>query len=172
MSTLTSIQLTIGWQPYGAEIVHSEAGRTVRLTKDDGTAYDVTQGPTRTTCDCPDFRHRHTPLDFSEGCKHVKACVAAGLVENVKPFAPAAPPTPAEKAEEAAAVNRVERKVSRWDRVDFHALAARYRAGAGLGVLSRETGIPRETIADRFRRIGVQFRGQRATGRKHAALRL
>lgn len=82
--TLEVIQ--IGRAEYGAEILAGAESHTVRLSKSDGSVYDVVQGERRTTCDCGDFTHRHAGLDFSEGCKHVKALVAAGLVRNASPY--------------------------------------------------------------------------------------
>jgi hypothetical protein len=51
-----------------------------QLLKTDGTVYDVVQTRYGAECDCPDFIFRREGIDPS-GCKHVKALVAAGLLE-------------------------------------------------------------------------------------------
>jgi hypothetical protein len=61
------------------------ARRLYRLRKPDGTWYDVVQTEYGPECDCPDFIYRRAGLDPS-GCKHVRALVAFGLIEN--PHAP------------------------------------------------------------------------------------
>jgi hypothetical protein len=57
------------------------AARAFRLIKADGTLYDVAQTPFGAECDCPDFIFRRDGIDPA-GCKHVKALVANGLIEN------------------------------------------------------------------------------------------
>jgi hypothetical protein len=51
----------------------------VRLNKEDGTLYDVSQTPHGPTCDCPDFIFRRDGL-APTGCKHVRALVAECLI--------------------------------------------------------------------------------------------
>ncbi len=53
--------------------------RAFRLMKEDGTVYDVVQKSTGHECDCPDFIFRRDGLD-PNGCKHVQALVAAGML--------------------------------------------------------------------------------------------
>jgi hypothetical protein len=59
----------------------SAALKAYRLTKTDGTAYDAALTEHGLTCDCPDFIFRRDGID-PEGCKHIKAMVAFGLLEN------------------------------------------------------------------------------------------
>ena len=56
------------------------AVRAFRLSKADGTVYDVSQTRFGLECDCPDFIFRRDGLDPG-GCKHVKALVASGLLD-------------------------------------------------------------------------------------------
>lgn len=57
------------------------AQRLYRLRKPDGTGYHVAQTGYGPECDCPDFLFRRAGLD-PDGCKHVRALVAYGLIEN------------------------------------------------------------------------------------------
>jgi hypothetical protein len=50
-----------------------------RLSKPDGTTYDVGRTGQGCTCDCPDFAFRRDGLE-PEGCKHVKALMTVGLL--------------------------------------------------------------------------------------------
>jgi hypothetical protein len=54
--------------------------RAFRLSKGDGTLYDVAQTIFGPQCDCPDFVYRRDGLD-PDGCKHVRALVDHGLIE-------------------------------------------------------------------------------------------
>ena len=54
--------------------------KAYRLSKADGTAYDVAQTAYGLTCDCPDFIFHRDGID-PEGCKHIKALVTYGLLE-------------------------------------------------------------------------------------------
>lgn len=86
MATLAFFKVEINGKNYGIE-TFSAAGslnKVVRLTKNDGTAYDVEQGWERTTCSCPDYQRRHADLPYSDGCKHVKAMVEIGLLADAK----------------------------------------------------------------------------------------
>jgi hypothetical protein len=58
------------------------ADRAFRLTKSDGTFYDVLQGNYGPTCDCPDFIFRRDGID-PNGCKHIQGLVSQGLVQRV-----------------------------------------------------------------------------------------
>ena len=57
------------------------AAKAFRLNKPDGTLYDVGQTVHGHRCDCPDFIFRRDGLDPS-GCKHVKALVRQGLLDD------------------------------------------------------------------------------------------
>ncbi len=59
----------------------SVAVKAYRLIKTDGTAYDAALTVHGLTCDCPDFIFRRDGID-PEGCKHIKAMVAFGLLDN------------------------------------------------------------------------------------------
>lgn len=59
------------------------ARRAFRLTKPDGTAYDVAETPHGLQCDCPDFEFRHAGTGTA--CKHLAACVAVGLLSRPGP---------------------------------------------------------------------------------------
>jgi hypothetical protein len=55
-------------------------GRAYRLRKlADGSLYDVAETEHGPVCDCPDFAFRRDGLD-PQGCKHVRALVALGLL--------------------------------------------------------------------------------------------
>lgn len=54
-----------------------------RLTKPDGTSYDVTRSSTgEPYCECPDFQYRHKGLDY-RGCKHCWALTEHGLLPAI-----------------------------------------------------------------------------------------
>ncbi len=59
----------------------SAALKAYRLTKTDGTGYDAALTVHGLTCDCPDFIFRRDGID-PEGCKHIKAMVAFGLLDR------------------------------------------------------------------------------------------
>ncbi len=63
--------------PSGAYAVR----KAYRLSKPDGTAYDVARTKHGLTCDCPDFIFHRDGLD-PDGCKHIKAMVAYGLLDR------------------------------------------------------------------------------------------
>jgi hypothetical protein len=67
--------------------------KAFRLRKFDGTEYDIAQTSEGITCDCPDFTFNREGID-PEGCKHIKALVACGLIdpaqEDARSAAPAA----------------------------------------------------------------------------------
>ena len=76
------LDLTIGRTTYGVAPVPCEpviADRAFRLTKADGTAYDVAQTAYGPQCDCPDYIFRRDGLD-PEGCKHIRALIGSGLL--------------------------------------------------------------------------------------------
>jgi hypothetical protein len=78
------LELTIGGTSYAIEPLPEApvaGGRAFRLTKGDGTTYDVAQTAYGPECDCPDYIFRRDGLD-PEGCKHVKAMVGSGLISN------------------------------------------------------------------------------------------
>ena len=66
-------------KPNSAEA--SAAIKAYRLSKADGTDYDVAQTRHGLTCDCPDFIFHRDGID-PEGCKHIKAMVAYGLLDS------------------------------------------------------------------------------------------
>jgi hypothetical protein len=53
--------------------------KAFRLRKADGTVYDVAETVHGLECDCPDFVFHRDGTD-PDGCKHVKALVACGLL--------------------------------------------------------------------------------------------
>ena len=52
-----------------------------RLTKKDGTAYDVALTEHGVECSCPDYIIRRDGIE-PEGCKHTRACIAVGLLKQ------------------------------------------------------------------------------------------
>jgi hypothetical protein len=69
---------------------NASGAREVVLEKRDGTCYAVTEGSggERTRCTCPDWAKRHEPLEHTEGCKHIRALVALGEMDNPRPDEP------------------------------------------------------------------------------------
>lgn len=55
------------------------ARKAFRLTKLDGTLYDVAETVHGPECDCPDYIFRRDGLD-PQGCKHIRALVKLGLI--------------------------------------------------------------------------------------------
>jgi hypothetical protein len=55
------------------------ASKAFRLRKADGTIYDVAATAHGVTCDCPDYLFNRQDKDVN-GCKHVKAMKACGLL--------------------------------------------------------------------------------------------
>ena len=76
------LTLTINDVPYTV-IPNSGAcelvSRAFRLKKSDGTVYDLAATPHGCTCDCPDYLFNRQDKDVN-GCKHVKAMKACGLL--------------------------------------------------------------------------------------------
>ncbi len=60
----------------------ASAERAFLLQKLDGTSYSVENTLGGAHCDCPDFIFRRDGID-PQGCKHIRALVAQGLVEAV-----------------------------------------------------------------------------------------
>ena len=78
------LDLTIGRTTYAIRPLACAAviaDRAFRLTKGDGTAYDVVQTVYGPQCDCPDYVFRRDGLDPA-GCKHIKALVGSGLIRS------------------------------------------------------------------------------------------
>lgn len=76
------LTLTINGSTYHVRPIPADPGvaiKSFRLKKSDGAAYDVTQTVHGPQCDCPDFVFHRDGID-PDGCKHVKAMVAAGLI--------------------------------------------------------------------------------------------
>jgi hypothetical protein len=67
-------------EPNPAEAAYAVM-KAYRLSKPDGTAYDVARTNHGLTCDCPDFIFHRDGLD-PDGCKHIKAMVAYGLLDR------------------------------------------------------------------------------------------
>jgi len=101
MGTLAHLTVEIKGTTYGVEILSGDQTvngcKVARLSKGDGATYDVEQGFDRTTCTCPDWQRRHAGLPHSEGCKHIRAMVECGLIENVKPWVADEADMPAEQ---------------------------------------------------------------------------
>jgi hypothetical protein len=75
------LTVTIRGIGYHACPLNSPQGRAFRLTKPDGTAYDVAETPYGPTCDCADQTFRREGLT-GEGCKHIRACIALHLISR------------------------------------------------------------------------------------------
>ena len=76
------LDLTIGRTTYAIVPLPQAplpGSRAFRLTKGDGTMYDVAQTEFGPQCDCPDYIFRRDGLD-PEGCKHIRALVGSGLI--------------------------------------------------------------------------------------------
>jgi hypothetical protein len=58
-----------------SEVTH----KAFRLRKHNGTVYDVAATTHGVTCDCPDYLFNRQDKDVN-GCKHVKAMKACGLL--------------------------------------------------------------------------------------------
>jgi hypothetical protein len=58
------------------------ATRLFRLHKTGtSTRYVVAETPDGPVCDCPDFTYHRDGVD-ADGCKHIKALVAVGLIQR------------------------------------------------------------------------------------------
>jgi hypothetical protein len=82
--TVCRLTLVINDMNYRVEPNAAEASaalKAYRLSKADGTDYDVAQTVHGLTCDCPDFIFRRDGID-PEGCKHIKAMVTYGLLDS------------------------------------------------------------------------------------------
>jgi hypothetical protein len=78
------LDLTIGRTTYSLQPLAETPRvqpRAFRLVKGDGTIYDVASTAYGPVCDCPDYIFRRDGLDPS-GCKHIKALVGSGLIEQ------------------------------------------------------------------------------------------
>lgn len=74
--------LLINGTPYHVRPLqpHPEvASRALRLTKADGTAYDVAATVHGLECSCPDFTFHRQGRD-AKGCKHIAALRVCGLL--------------------------------------------------------------------------------------------
>lgn len=81
------LSLSIDGSPYDVRPIDADPSvspRAFRLTKPDGTRYDLAQTPYGPTCDCPDFIFRRDGID-PNGCKHVRALVSCGLIQRDRP---------------------------------------------------------------------------------------
>lgn len=77
-------------RPIPAEVFAAQ--KAFRLTKPDGTAYDVSLTLYGPECDCPDFIFNRDGIDPA-GCKHIKATLACGLFGTSRPDSSPAEPT-------------------------------------------------------------------------------
>ena len=75
------LTLTINGTAYGVRPNRGADVRAFEIRKSDGTAYDVAQTEHGPTCDCPDFIFHRDGID-PDGCKHIKAMVACGLMSR------------------------------------------------------------------------------------------
>jgi hypothetical protein len=78
------LTLTINGTAYAVRPIATDsfaAIKAFRLRKSDGTAYDVAQTVHGFECDCPDWTFHRDGID-PDGCKHVKALVACGLLHS------------------------------------------------------------------------------------------
>lgn len=75
-TSTSALVLLIGPDAYRLNLI---GGRGLRLSKPDGTAYDIDVGARWPRCDCPDFLYRRDGVD-PDGCKHIRALVREGLV--------------------------------------------------------------------------------------------
>jgi hypothetical protein len=76
------LTLTINGTSYALRRIPCDPGaalRAYRLRKADGTTYHVAATEHGAVCDCPDFTFHRDGID-PEGCKHVKALRATGLL--------------------------------------------------------------------------------------------
>jgi hypothetical protein len=70
----------IDYQVHSSRSEPSAVLKAYRLSKADGTAYDVALTAYGLTCDCPDSIFHCDGID-PDGCKHIKALVTYGLLE-------------------------------------------------------------------------------------------
>lgn len=83
---LCRLTLTINGTPYAVRPIAADPRAVIkafRLRKADGAAYDVAQTVHGPECDCPDFVFHRDGIDH-DGCKHVKAMIAVGLIAGRK----------------------------------------------------------------------------------------
>src|SRR4051794_25992497 len=76
------LTLTINGTRYSVRPILADSSvalKAFRLRKDAGTVYNVTKTAYGNQCECGDFLFRREGLD-PQGCKHVKALVACGLL--------------------------------------------------------------------------------------------
>ncbi len=76
------LTLTIGTTTYKVRPLQPDravALQAFRLRKPDGTVYHVARHDHGAECDCPDFIFHRDGID-PDGCKHVKALTACGLL--------------------------------------------------------------------------------------------
>ncbi len=78
------LTLTINGTLYNVRPVPADPGvasKAYRIKKSDGRVYDITQTAYGPECDCPDFTFHRDGID-PNGCKHIKAMIAVGLIEK------------------------------------------------------------------------------------------
>lgn len=144
------MKVTIGKAQY--EVTRNPGPRTSwRLAKPDGAVYDVEQGAERTVCNCGDFAYRHAQLPNSDGCKHVIALTALGMVRNVSPWDRAETACPAKPS--VIAPRRTRQAVPR--SIDWQEASELYGAGLRVAELATHYGLKRQTMHARLRRAGA-----------------
>ena len=77
---INGVDYRIKPNPSGAYAVR----KAYRLSKPDGTAYDVARTNHGLTCDCPDFIFHRDGLD-PDGCKHIDGVLASSLRRLTRP---------------------------------------------------------------------------------------
>ncbi|WP_406698596.1 hypothetical protein V5E97_06900 [Singulisphaera sp. Ch08] len=179
-NTIAFLTVEIKGTNYGVETFLAETtlNKVVRLSKIDGTSYDVEQGWDRTTCTCPDYQRRHADLPYSDGCKHVRSLVSLSLIENVTPWTASEPKTVevveaaheethaglalavAELADDATDAEKgkpVRRKPGRKpisDTINWDSFGRRYAAGESRSVLAAEAGVSPTRFWNRVTKLG------------------
>jgi hypothetical protein len=78
------LTLTINGTLYSVRPIPADPGvaiKAFRIKKSDGRVYDIAQTAYGPECDCPDFVFNRDGID-PDGCKHIKAMIAVGLIEK------------------------------------------------------------------------------------------
>lgn len=90
------LSLFINGTAYQVQRIRADAVAAFRLRKFDGTEYDIAQTEQGIACDCPDYTFHREGID-PEGCKHIKALVACGLIERADQPTPVLPSARADR---------------------------------------------------------------------------
>jgi hypothetical protein len=81
---LARLMLVINGTSYTIRTIPCDASaalKAYRLRKVDGTTYNVATTVFGAVCDCADFTFHRDGID-PDGCKHIKAMIAVGLIEK------------------------------------------------------------------------------------------